>query len=75
MLVPNSVVIPGRREAVSFDAQLRIRESITTTVSMDSGLAPRGAPRNDEGEVLFESVNHDTRERRRSACRRLYSFM
>jgi hypothetical protein len=35
-------VIPGHREAVS-------PESITTIVSMDSGLAPAGAPRNDEG--------------------------
>ncbi|BAR58674.1 hypothetical protein NK6_5516 [Bradyrhizobium diazoefficiens] len=36
-------VIPGRGEAAS-------PESITTIVSMDSGLAPRGAPRNDGGE-------------------------
>src|SRR5690242_6838167 len=36
-------VIPGRREAAN-------PESITAIVSMDSGLAPRGAPRNDEGE-------------------------
>ena len=34
------VVIPGRREAAS-------PESITTIESMDFGLAPRGAPRND----------------------------
>jgi len=37
----NSVVIPGRRKAAS-------PQSITTIVSMDSGLAPRGAPRNDD---------------------------
>src|ERR1700742_3888348 len=37
-------VIPGRREAAG-------PESITTIVSMDSGLAPRGAPRNDENEI------------------------
>jgi hypothetical protein len=36
------IVIPGRREAASFDAQLRIRESILTIVVMDSGPAPRG---------------------------------
>ncbi|MEX0751415.1 MAG: UvrD-helicase domain-containing protein [Xanthobacteraceae bacterium] len=34
-------VIPGRREAAD-------PESITTTGTMDSGLAPDGAPRNDE---------------------------
>jgi hypothetical protein len=39
--VSNSVVIPGRRAAAG-------PESITTIVSMDSGFAPRGAPRNDE---------------------------
>ncbi len=38
-----SSVIPGRDEVAS-------PESITTIVSMDSGLAPRGAPRNDEEE-------------------------
>jgi molybdenum cofactor biosynthesis protein B len=42
--------IPGRREASSFDVQLHIRESILTIVVMDSGPAPRGASRNDEGE-------------------------
>jgi hypothetical protein len=40
-------VIPGRREATSFDVQLHIRESIATIVSMDSGPAPSGASRND----------------------------
>jgi hypothetical protein len=40
-----SVVIPGRRKAAG-------PESITTIVSMDSGLAPRGAPRNDDGSCL-----------------------
>src|ERR1700759_1291407 len=40
----NSVVIPGRRVAAG-------PESITTIVSMDSAFAPRGAPRNDEGEL------------------------
>jgi DNA helicase II / ATP-dependent DNA helicase PcrA len=35
-----SAVIPGRREAAN-------PESITTAGSMDSGLAPNGAPRND----------------------------
>jgi len=43
-----STVIPGRRKAASYDVQLHIGESITTIGSMDSGLAPRGAPRNDE---------------------------
>jgi len=38
---PISVVIPGRRKAAS-------PESITTIESMDSGLAPGGAPRNDK---------------------------
>jgi len=44
-----SVVIPGRREAVS-------PESITTIVSMDSGLAPSGAPRNDDGVCKRDSA-------------------
>ncbi len=35
-------VIPGRVGDASFDALLRIRESITTTGGMDSGPAPRG---------------------------------
>jgi hypothetical protein len=47
---PISVVIPGRRKAAS-------PESITTIVSMDSGLAPRGAPRNDEGEFGARKLN------------------
>ncbi len=38
----DSAVIPGRRETASYDVQLHIRESITTIVSMDSGL-PRYA--------------------------------
>jgi hypothetical protein len=38
----NHVVIPGRREAAGL-------ESITVMGSTDSGLAPRGAPRNDDG--------------------------
>ena len=38
-----SAVIPGRREAAS-------PESITATGSMDSGLAPEGAPRNDAAD-------------------------
>jgi error-prone DNA polymerase len=39
---------------VNFDAQLRIRESIVerTRGLMDSGLAPRGAPRNDDMEEI-----------------------
>jgi hypothetical protein len=37
-------VIPGRDEGAS-------PESITTIVSMDSGLAPSGAPRKDGGEA------------------------
>ena len=41
-------VIPGQREAASFDVQLHTRESKTTIGSMDSGLAPKGAPRNDD---------------------------
>jgi len=43
----SSLVIPGRRKAAS-------PESITTIMSMDCGLAPRGAPRNDDGELLFD---------------------
>ncbi|MGC0395035.1 hypothetical protein ACVIU7_008723 [Bradyrhizobium liaoningense] len=40
-----SSVIPGRDEVAN-------PESITTIVSMDSGLAPQvGAPRNDEEET------------------------
>jgi hypothetical protein len=45
--VPLQSVIPGHREAMSFDVQLHIRESITTIVSMDSGQPLRGF-RNDE---------------------------
>src|ERR1700761_2889796 len=45
--VASTFVIPGRREAAS-------PESITTVGSMDSGLAPRGAPRNDEWRELSE---------------------
>jgi hypothetical protein len=41
----------AQAEAASYDAQLRIWESITTIVSMDSGPAPRGASRNDEMEM------------------------
>ncbi len=40
-----SSVIPGRRAAAG-------PESITTAGSMDSGLAPNGAPRNDGGNTL-----------------------
>src|SRR5690349_10542532 len=36
-MTPN-VVIPGRDEVASYDAQLRIGESILTIVVMDSGL-------------------------------------
>jgi len=39
-------VIPGRTGA-SYDVHLHIGESIITIGSMDSGLVPRGAPRND----------------------------
>jgi hypothetical protein len=39
---PLEAVIPGHRETMS-------PESITTIVSMDSGPAPSGASRNDEG--------------------------
>jgi len=61
------IVIPGRREATS-------PESITTIVSMDSGLAPRGAPRNDEEgragalrpqRVLLHLAAADVEERHR----------
>jgi len=44
-----AVVIPGRRGAAS-------PESITTTASMESGLAPKGAPRNDEGDWRHTSA-------------------
>jgi hypothetical protein len=47
----HQLVIPGRRAAASYDAHVRIRESITTIVSMDSGPAPVGASRNDDGEM------------------------
>src|SRR5262245_18801671 len=40
---PPSSVIPGCAEGAG-------PESITTIVRMDSGLAPRGAPRNDGGD-------------------------
>jgi hypothetical protein len=39
-----TAVIPGHREAMSYDVHLHIGESITTIVSMDSGLALRAAP-------------------------------
>jgi hypothetical protein len=47
------LVIPGRDAVASYDAQLRIRESITTIGSMDSGLSLR-EPRNDEAETSNE---------------------
>ncbi|MFL6789629.1 MAG: hypothetical protein ACJ8EE_00425 [Bradyrhizobium sp.] len=40
VLRKSGLVIPGRRNAASFDVQLHIRESVTTIVSMDSGPAP-----------------------------------
>jgi DNA helicase II / ATP-dependent DNA helicase PcrA len=46
----SNAVIPGRREAAS-------PESITTAAgSMDSGLAPDGAPRNDSAEVAAKNI-------------------
>src|SRR5216683_1395595 len=42
LIMEKGAVIPGRREAAS-------PESITTIMSMDSGPAPRGASRNDDG--------------------------
>jgi error-prone DNA polymerase len=41
----------GPREARPDDRLRASPESITTIVSMDSGLAPRGAPRNDGAEI------------------------
>jgi isoleucyl-tRNA synthetase len=46
-----SPVIPGRREAAG-------PESITTIGSMDSGLAPSGAPRNDGADTLRNRALH-----------------
>ncbi len=51
----------GARSA-SYDVQLHIRESINTIGSMDSGLAPSGAPRNDERDWTDRIVA--ARERR-----------
>src|SRR5262249_14067108 len=45
-----TILIPGRGEAAS-------PESITTIVSMDSGLAPSGAPRNDGVERATPSAS------------------
>ena len=51
--MPSTAVIPGRREAAS-------PESITTGAgSMDSGLAPDGAPRNDSGSKNICCVGDD----------------
>ena len=47
----SSPVIPGRREAAG-------PESITTAGSMDSGLAPTGAPRNDGADTLRNRALH-----------------
>src|SRR6202048_2525372 len=47
----SSPVIPGRREATG-------PESITTAGSMDSGLAPSGAPRNDGADTLRNRALH-----------------
>jgi isoleucyl-tRNA synthetase len=44
-IAESSPLIPGRREATG-------PESITTIGSMDSGLAPTGAPRNDGADTL-----------------------
>jgi len=35
-------------------------EAITTIGSMDSGLAPRGAPRNDDGEIVITPPREDS---------------
>jgi protein ImuB len=48
--LPPSFVIPGRRAAAS-------PESITATGSMDSGLAPNGASRNDEEKCFIVPIN------------------
>jgi hypothetical protein len=63
--------------STSCDVQLHIRESIATIVSMDSGLAPSGAPRNDDGwmrawrhcnDSNFQTAsNHDSAFPRRNA--------
>jgi hypothetical protein len=37
-------VMPGRDEVASFDVQLHIRESIATTVRVDSGRGPSDYP-------------------------------
>jgi isoleucyl-tRNA synthetase len=50
-IADSSTVIPGRREAAG-------PESITTTGSMDSGLAPSGAPRNDGADTLRNRALH-----------------
>jgi hypothetical protein len=51
----------GARSCASFDAQLRIRESITTTGNMDSGPTQRCVSRNDGG-YSFPLSRHDAPE-------------
>jgi hypothetical protein len=43
-MVEKEAVIPGRREAASYDVQLHIEESILTIVVMDSGPGPSDHP-------------------------------
>jgi DNA helicase II / ATP-dependent DNA helicase PcrA len=54
-VAPLSAVIPGRIEDANHDVQLHIGESRDKGDSLrDSGFAPAGAPRNDEGKVIAQ---------------------
>jgi DNA helicase II / ATP-dependent DNA helicase PcrA len=53
--VANSSVIPGYAEGVNHDVQLHIGESRDEEDSpRDSGFAPAGAPRNDDGNIVTQ---------------------
>src|SRR5258705_13197060 len=61
----------GPRKARPDDRLRASPESITTTGSMDSGPAPKGASRNDESKYFVRNVlrpepNHGTRPQRRT---------
>jgi hypothetical protein len=55
-----SFVIPGRAKARASDAQLRIGESILTTVVMDSGFSPADCP--GMTRVVFDGALSAPRE-------------
>src|SRR6202051_4736051 len=56
-VIPGHPVIPGRAEGPNHDVQSHIGESPDKEDSLrDSGFAPAGAPRNDDGNVVAQSA-------------------